>query len=274
MATATNGIFIALAILCNICKSDLLNTSLNVSFVHRRYPFSFEETLVSVKCCKVKFAETLTADLVLSLSQVGCNLLNNNSPVLSLNGHSDSMERPRIRVNAFNFCVLCLLRCGDIQPHPGPRTFKNTCTVCSKGVIATSKAITCVNCESRTHVRCSRLMTVPEFDQFVQNNIPVNHLCDICTLNELPTCSDSDDDPVEVSSSDFTVGSNDHAQGPPDPCVNDKQPHGHAGKRPPIDEHYQCFQRKGLHILHLNARSLYQKWRTSNYSPESPMQPL
>ena len=58
--------------------------------------------------------------------------------------------------------VLMLMLCGDIHPNPGPvvkngtkkRTPKFPCSVCDKGVISSSKAVSCDRCDNWTHIMC------------------------------------------------------------------------------------------------------------------------
>jgi hypothetical protein len=100
-----------------------------------------------------------------------------------------------------------LLSCGDICPHPGPGTVKtpinenrdsltatgssqrrrkNPCVSCGLGVTKCSKAVTCDMCKKWTHVRCTRTISMREYDQLVLSGENFNYVCDSCSFSGLP----------------------------------------------------------------------------------------
>ena len=61
--------------------------------------------------------------------------------------------------------LLLIIRGGDVSKNPGPAdvrrqyTHRHSCTHCGKGVTARSRALSCDNCDQRTHLLCARSMT-------------------------------------------------------------------------------------------------------------------
>jgi hypothetical protein len=150
--------------------------------------------------------------------------------------------------------IICiLLRGGDIEANPGPRTriHKNKCTKCEKGVISTSKAVSCDSCNEWTHIRCTGNITNEDYEKLthIKN---FSFFCEGCTLKDLGNgevvdCTQSDSiesNNINVdTSANITQNSNDAFQLPTESS----------------DDQYQCFSKKGMHYLHLNARSLLPK---------------
>ena len=82
--------------------------------------------------------------------------------------------------------IFTLLRCGDVHPHPGPRSDtsqgplenknvtkkqpKFPCVSCGKGVIKSSKAVECDNCSRWTHIRCSGYITDELYHDLVSSS--------------------------------------------------------------------------------------------------------
>lgn len=141
---------------------------------------------------------------------------------------------------------LCLLQCGDVQLNPGPtacsgarnrqRQPKHPFTVCVKGVISTSKAVVCESCNRKTHIKCTGDRSTQRYDNFIQNN-DLKFYCTQCSLQVLPHNVD-----LNESTTDDLHEDNHHSL--PSGADND---------------HFQCFSRKGVHFIHLNARSLHPK---------------
>ena len=157
-----------------------------------------------------------------------------------------------------------LLSCGDISPNPGPRNSSNhadrqqdshtinskpvkrqykpkyPCITCNKGVTSRSRAISCDLCYNWIHCRCTTTITDSQYDELVQNNLEFNYTCDKCALLSLPFTTTNMDD-----TTDTTDILPDHFNQQKPSCAS--------------KEHFECFNRKGLHFIHINARSLLPK---------------
>ena len=138
--------------------------------------------------------------------------------------------------------VLMLMLCGDVHPNPGPngkalgsrkRTPKFPCTVCERGVIATSKAVSCDQCEKWTHIICCGV-SVDDYNLCLNSGKQISHVCNICLLREMVTLSlDETLDEQTLNPVDLDNVASDSV--------------------------YEPFSKKGLHFLHLNARSSLSK---------------
>ena len=152
-------------------------------------------------------------------------------------------------VNAKSIQLLCMMQSGDIHPHPGPdeqnqgptqkkkcRQPKFPCVSCSRGVTARSKAVSCNLCQNWTHIRCTGFITDSRYDKLVQEELELDFICNGCTNKEFPFSEEFD-----FYHSDKQTFSATKLPSSADP------------------DHFQCFSRKGLHFLHINARSLLPK---------------
>lgn len=162
-----------------------------------------------------------------------------DSPQLSLKYARSAKFHSDVRGSVCNFFLtLSLLYCGDIHPDPGPsvRTPRCPCVVCGKGVVKKSKAIDCDLCQRWTHVRCSGSMSIHEYDNIVEHSLSFSYCCNPCLLKTLPYVPDLDSD--EISDDNH-----------------------HSGTDTPSDDqdHFQCFEKKGLHFVHINIRSMVNK---------------
>ena len=173
-------------------------------------------------------------------------------PVISLTSTMfTNGRRPTNRNKALHsMAIHLLLCCGDVINNPGPtqRTPKYPCTVCDKGVISKSKAVSCDSCSKWTHVRCSDVITVAEYDRLVEENTDFNFICITCMLKELPAglIEDADYEPQDTTAIQM--------QNPANPKVDDD-----PVNTPKEDQWAENFPRKGLHMIHINARSLRHK---------------
>ena len=87
-----------------------------------------------------------------------------------------------MKTNATSILLSCLLQCGDIQSNPGPATNESStkktrqprhpCMRCGRGVIASSKVVTCGNCDRKLQVKCTGI-TSPNIDSVI-------YTCDSC----------------------------------------------------------------------------------------------
>ena len=129
------------------------------------------------------------------------------------------------------------LACAHSGATPGPpttvkRTPKYPCTVCDRGVRSNSKAVSCDNCELWTHINCCH-MDGCDYNA-LQNSITYfSFFCINCLHGQLPFC-----DTIEVQH---------HEQR--SICSENKS-------SPTEKKLYDCFKKKGLHMIHFNARSL------------------
>ena len=129
---------------------------------------------------------------------------------------------------------------GDINPNPGPpttvkRTPKYPCTVCDRGDRSNSKAVSCDNCELWTHIKCCHVDGC-DYNALQNSITDFSFLCNNCLPDQLP-CSDA----LEVQH---------HEQR----SIYSENKSSHTEKKL-----YDCFKKKGLHIIHFNARSLLPK---------------
>ena len=110
----------------------------------------------------------------------------------------------------------------------------NIPAVCSRGVTARSKAFDCDVCQRWTHIKWTSEVSSELYEQMCNQNIVFNFTCSACTIAELPFVNHSDynsDDHLSTINSLYTAD----------------------------EDHFQCFRNKGLHFIHLNARSLLSK---------------
>ena len=184
-----------------------------------------EESSVIISSCKIGGVTAFRASL-------------RNLPVLS----------PTITTRNLNFLTMFLiLLCGDIESDPGPRssyTPKYPCTACSKGITSRSKAISCDLCEQWTHIKCSETITLAAYNEAVNCDLELNFVCDKCQLMQLPS-PDIFNDPATDS----------------DPCTteDDSIAINETEDTLQLDETFLPFRKKGLHFIHINARSLRRK---------------
>ena len=155
-------------------------------------------------------------------------------------------DRPRRmapkRTSTSHIMMLILLCCGDIETKPGPRTPKYPCTSCEKAVTKRSKAISCDTCDRWTHVKCTNSFSTARYDEIVNSDESFEFYCAKCLLNELPVVN-ADTEPDTYASENAVL---DHTQPEPDD--------GPVTTYPDV-----VLPRKGLHFIHLNARSLRNK---------------
>ena len=136
--------------------------------------------------------------------------------------------------------LLFLMRSGDVHPQPGPmhiksksRQPKHPCTVCERGVISTSKAVSCDDCQRWVHVNCTKTITIEQYNQLVQDNTDFSYMCDNCLIKNLPfNREDFSDDSQNIK-----------LDNPPSTYT----------------DYFTKFKKKGLHFIHCNARSLLPK---------------
>ncbi|XP_071952123.1 uncharacterized protein [Antedon mediterranea] len=136
--------------------------------------------------------------------------------------------------------IICLLWCGDIESNPGPANVpvsNNCCGECQRRVTTRSRAISCDECNKWTHIKCTDgFMTPKRYKYIVNNNTEFDYVCVECSWKHLPF----------------------------DSCGNHN---GDIGLRtpPPLfnyivaPEDFMRFKQKGIHILHLNTRSMIPK---------------
>ena len=138
---------------------------------------------------------------------------------------------PQLRAYNDTYIFLSLLATsGDIHLNPGPgrRVPKHPCTVCSKGVIATSKAVECDLCTKKTHILCTSNTTRNEYEKITDGQ-KIRYICNLCPdtqeiIENTPSPDASNNNEVEDT---YTIPNDNH-------------------------DLYQCFDRTGMHFIHLN----------------------
>ncbi|KAJ8287062.1 hypothetical protein GJAV_G00046610 [Gymnothorax javanicus] len=137
-----------------------------------------------------------------------------------------------------------LLICGDVHPCPGPvvkRAPKYPCVTCQKAVRSNSKAVSCDNCEEWTHIKCGEI-SLATYNSAVERGEDLPFVCSRCLLSGVP-------------GSEVVDGGEDGGQLIDTPSQEDPTPNNSQAD----DSQWQCFRKRGLHFLHLNARSLLPK---------------
>ena len=136
------------------------------------------------------------------------------------------------------YLTLALLICGDVHPCPGPPRFP--CTICSKGVRKNSKAVSCDICEQWIHIKCARI-SLSHYNHLAESNCDFSFVCQVCESNSLP-----------FSNCDTLDFGDDYS--PTQEQRNEPQNSN-------VDnlDFYECFKKKGLHFVHVNARSILPK---------------
>ena len=150
-----------------------------------------------------------------------------------------------------------LLICGDIHPCPGPvsarvRIPKFPCTSCGKGITAASKAISCNSCGNWTHLKCGDVSSTSH-NNLVSHSRPLNFICVRCAFASIPG-----DGLFEVEAGGSGNRTGDSSSGLRRHLESDVGA-ASGSYRDADRDSFSHFQRKGLHFLHLNARSLLPK---------------
>ena len=151
---------------------------------------------------------------------------------------------PYLRPHNASYMFLTLIASGDIQVNPGPksRTITHPCTVCERAVIKTSKIVLCDKCNGKTHARCISKHT----EKCVKEGKEVKaFICNKCSYADLPFSTiHGSDEPLVLETPNLTTSFTESTS--------------HSTTRLE-DEHFECFESKGLHFIHMNARSLLPK---------------
>ena len=154
--------------------------------------------------------------------------------------------------------ILLLLLSSDVHPNPGPRAkpkWKYPCGSCSNPVRSNQRGIFCDNCKFWWHQKCAPDMTVEQYNQLGASTDL--WFCPVCTSTSTTPDTSSDCDQCQNFScnkclsgflpfSDCDINSTSDT----DNCDITFDPD---------DNSFDCFSRKGLHFLHINARSLLPK---------------
>ena len=106
---------------------------------------------------------------------------------------------------------------------------------CGKGVIESSKAIDCDSCSRWTHIKCTESRYN---DLCAQNSGVFSFICSECSIHSLPFNGEESVNP--------SLDKTDYPRGTTRPALTDQC-------------HFECVQRKGLHFIHMNVRSLVHK---------------
>ena len=163
-----------------------------------------------------------------------------------------------LKPNKRSFMIFFLLGSGDIHPNPGPaikatRTPKYPCDICSKGVIATSKAAVCTgsSCSNKVHLKC---ILSQDFNS-------VSYICRLCLIHELPFSKLQDTDSFQdVPTVNVSSSHSQHSSAEPSFYTDTSTgPSSTTLPSSASDDHFQCFVNKGLNFIHLNVRSILPK---------------
>ncbi|XP_029921602.1 uncharacterized protein LOC115369174 [Myripristis murdjan] len=143
--------------------------------------------------------------------------------------------------------TICLLLSGDIHQCPGPAVLQTAkhqqskptiscsgcCPNCGKVVRANAKAVACDSCDVFVHIRCGNI--APKlYDRAVRNKSVIPLVCNQCCVREMCSADVLDD----------TVGLKVY-----DKDTVDGRDYDSLG----------LLNQKGLHFIHVNARSLLPK---------------
>ena len=75
---------------------------------------------------------------------------------------------------------------GNIEKTSAKRKPKYPCIACDRGVVATSKAVSCDVCQHWIHVKCTDTTSLDQYHKLVSSNEPILFTCNTCTLQTLP----------------------------------------------------------------------------------------
>ncbi|KAK3085363.1 hypothetical protein FSP39_002164 [Pinctada imbricata] len=142
--------------------------------------------------------------------------------------------------------VINILLAGDVASNPGPIKFP--CGICKKAVRSNQKGVACELCDTWFHTKCSNI--TPELYTHLSESED-DWFCFSCSL---PKFSDSFFEDLH----DANISNKSYDENPSVELESEST----RGVKPPSSaspDHFQCFKRKGLHFLHLNARSLVNK---------------
>ena len=157
------------------------------------------------------------------------SLLSINSVVPSKSndeiGHVVKKTLCKSEVNGDKYiCTVLLLVSGDIQINPGPVS----CNVCDKKLRKNSKTIQCMICYEKTHVKCALILKSSKI-------AAASHICTKCGFQNMADYVDDGEDQNDV---DYEDDNN---------------------RIKFFEKNFECFKAKGLHFVHINARSIVNK---------------
>ena len=116
------------------------------------------------------------------------------------------------------------------------------CVSCGRAVRHNSKAISCDSCYNWIHLACCPDFSLAEYCELQQSDDDFHYFCKQCLLFELPFNSEP-----EAGDTDIYVNFLDKE---PDEEVTSEE-------GPNTDfSYFDCFNKRGLHCIHLNARCL------------------
>ena len=93
---------------------------------------------------------------------------------------------PVVKSRGTVYIFISILVAGDISSNPGPvRKVSDPCTVCKRGVIKSSKAVSCDECEMWTHIRRTNDITNEIYNE-LSKTPNFSFLCNVCLNKVLP----------------------------------------------------------------------------------------
>lgn len=165
-------------------------------------------------------------------------------PSLSFYSFCKRTNLSNFKITPKSTLLIFILICGDVHPHPGPSTARRTpkcpCSICKKGIIKTSKSMHCEICKCKSHIKCAKI-SLDKYEAWLSGTSNFQYLCDSCSLLSLPF------NHCESLNSSFE-------------CPEQNDPTKFVQFPSVVKEDcFKIFNEKGLHFLHLNARSLLPK---------------
>ena len=118
---------------------------------------------------------------------------------------------------------------------------KHSCPVCSKGVIASSKAAEYRSCGQKTHIRCLPAAITKSFNILKQKLY--YYTCETCSKCEEDENHIPPPPPTNTNYSKYSTDTN-----------FDRGAEQRFGNK-----NFRCFNRRGMHFIHMNIRSLVPK---------------
>ena len=131
--------------------------------------------------------------------------------------------------------LLMLMMCGDtgtlLNPGPIRRNIVDKCGICEYNTKTNDRVLSCKECDTKVHKRCGKII------------LTNSYICNICSFRFLPF--------VNIFDVDFNNIIN---------CArSNNRTHNVDISNNFNAERFECFKKKGLHILHANARSIFHK---------------
>ena len=116
------------------------------------------------------------------------------------------------------------------------------CVTCGKGVIKLGKAVDCNICARWTHIKCTGYITESQYHDLCSQDSHSDNFSFICSESSIISLPFN----TEESITGFSSEESGDVLSVTRPTLADP-------------DHFDCFQKKGLHFIHMNARSILYK---------------